>query len=121
MSNREKEIHEFQRSSPSSFSRMGFIKERKRQDKSIIRVLKEIANQKEARFYEPPALRKERPDIENTNFQGLAEWERKGKPKIVSYDYPDDILEWIHRDKNKISPVFDYDEWLKKSREIQDS
>jgi len=51
----------------------------------------------------------------------LADWERKGKPKIVSYEYTDDILEWIHRDKNKISPVFDYDEWLKKSREFHNS
>ena len=84
--------------------------------------LKAIANQKEPRFYEPPALRRVRPD-DKLNEDVLtevkilvAEWEKRGRPNIVSYVYPEDIFEWIHIEKGMRSPVFDYDEWIKKSR-----
>jgi|TARA_Y100000031_G_scaffold103464_1_gene113472 hypothetical protein len=102
MSSREKEYKDFLSGSPGGYARMGFSNKRRRADKSIIRVLKAIANQKEPRFYEPPALRRERPDIKNKNFLGWAEWERRGRPKIVSYEYPEDIFEWIHRDRSLV-------------------
>jgi len=116
ISSREKEYKDFLSGGPGGYARMGFASKRKRADKTIIRVLKAIANQKEPRFYEPPALRRERPDIKNQNFLGLAKWESRGRPKNVYYEYPEDIFEWIHRDKNKVSPVFDYDEWIRVRR-----
>jgi hypothetical protein len=102
---------------------MEYVNKRRGADESIIRVLKAIANQKEPRFYEPPCLRRVRLDIKMEEYVWLteveilvAEWEKRGEPNIVSYEYPEDIFHWIHRDKGMRSPVFDYDEWIKKSR-----
>ena len=118
MSSREKEYKDFLSGHPGGYARWGFSTQRRRADKSIIRVLKAIANQKEPRFYEPPALRRVRPD-DKLNEDVLtevkilvAEWEKRGRPNIVSYVYPEDIFDWIHRDKNKVSPVFNYQKWL---------
>ena len=99
MSSREKEYKDFLSGSPGGYARMGFSNKRRRADKSIIRVLKAIANQKEPRFYEPPCLRRVRLDIKMEEYVWLteveilvAEWEKRGEPNIVSYEYPEDIF-----------------------------
>ena len=51
------------------------------QKKNIIRVLKRIANQKQPRFYKPPAIITYR-EINNLCFQ--------------EFEYSEDIIEWIH-------------------------
>ena len=111
MSSREKEYKDFLSGHPGGYARWGFSTQRRRADKSIIRVMKAIANQKEPRFYEPPALRHEEADIKK-GFAGFSKWEKEGKPMKIWYSYPEDIFDWIHRDKNKVSPVFNYQKWL---------
>ena len=54
--------------------------------KNFIRVLKRIANQKQPRFYKPPAI------ITYRESNNLC---------LQEFEYPEDILEWIHCENNK--------------------
>ena len=96
--NRKEEIQERDNRTVQISSRWLFSKARRRADKNIIRVLKRITNQKQPRFYEPPAIRHEE-SIIGEGFSGFAKWEREGKPTKVWYEYPEDIFEWIHIEK----------------------
>ena len=94
-----------------SWDRLAWLNDRRKANKDIIRVLKRITNQKQPRFYEPPAIRHEE-SIIGEGFSGFLKWEREGKPTRVWYHYPKDIFEWIHIEKGMRSPVFDYEKWL---------
>ena len=95
--NREEEYKTFLSGQPGGYARMAYSNKRRTADKNIIRVLKRIINQKQPRFYEPPAIRHEESDIEE-GFAGFSKWVKEGKPTKVWFEYPEDILEWIHRE-----------------------
>ena len=111
--NREEEYKTFLSGQPGGYARIAYSNKRRTADKNIIRVLKRIINQKQPRFYEPPAIRREESDIEE-GFAGFSKWVKEGKPTKVWFEYPEDILEWIHREKGMRTPVFDYtpQKWL---------
>ena len=83
--NREEEYKTFLSSNPGGMARWGFDTQRRRADENLIRVLKRIANQKQPRFYKPPAIITYR-ESNNLCFQ--------------EFEYPEDILEWIHCENN---------------------
>ena len=96
--NRKEEIQECDNRTVSNSLRWLFSQSRRKADRDIIRVLKRITNQKQSRFYEPPAIRHEE-SIIGEGFSGFLKWEREGKPTKVWYEYPEDIRVWIHRGK----------------------